>query len=78
MMRILRTFRPRLIGSTLRGHVRRGPDIDLHVFSDSTEAVATALDAEGINYEVERKRVRKQGLEQTFTHIHARKHFPFD
>ena len=47
MMRVLRAFRPRLIGSTLTGHVRRGSDIDLHVFSDSVEAVAAALDDEG-------------------------------
>ncbi len=64
MMRILANFRPRLIGSTLTGHVRRGSDIDLHVFTDSLEGVAAALDAEGIVYEVERKRVRKQGEER--------------
>ena len=47
-MRVLRRFRPRLIGSTLTGHIRRGSDIDLHVFSDSVEAVSSALEAEGI------------------------------
>jgi hypothetical protein len=78
MMRILRNFRPRLIGSTLTGHVRRGSDIDLHVFSDSVEAVAAALDAEGLSYQVERKRVRKQGKEQTFVHIHVTDRFPFE
>jgi hypothetical protein len=78
MMRILRPFRPRLIGSTLTGHVRKGSDIDLHVFSDSLEAVAAALDTEGIRYEVQRKRVRKEGTEQVFTHIHAQDRFPFE
>ena len=78
MMRILRAFRPRLIGSTMTGHVRRGSDIDLHLFSDSIEAVVAALDAEGIRHEVEQKRVRKQGVEQTFTHIHLRDNFPFE
>ena len=78
MMRILRRFRPRLIGSTLTGHVRRGSDIDLHVFSDSIEAVAAALDDEGFSYEVERKRVRKQGEEQMFVHIHVDDRFPFE
>lgn len=78
MMRILRTFRPRLIGSTLTGHVRQGSDIDLHVFSDSVEAVAAALEAEGFSYEIERKRVRKQGKEQTFVHIHVTDRFPFE
>ena len=78
MMRVLKTFRPRLIGSTLTGHVRQGSDIDLHVFSDSLEGVAGALDAEGIDYEVERKRVQKQGEERHFTHVHVRDRFAFE
>jgi predicted nucleotidyltransferase len=78
MMRILRRFRPRLIGSTLTGHVRRGSDIDLHVFSDSVEAVVAALDEEGLLHEVERKRVRKHGEERTFVHIHLDDRFPFE
>ena len=78
MMRLLRTFRPRLIGSTMTGHVRRGSDVDLHVFSDSIEAVTSALDVEGIPHEVERKKVRKQGREQTFTHVHVLDTFPFE
>jgi predicted HD phosphohydrolase/predicted nucleotidyltransferase len=67
-----------LIGSALTGHVRHGSDIDLHVFSDSVESVAAALDDEGVAYEVERKRVRKQGVEQTFVHIHVADRFPFE
>src|SRR5271166_441711 len=35
LMRLLRAFRPRLIGSVMTGHVRKGSDIDLHVFCDS-------------------------------------------
>src|SRR3989339_281252 len=45
MMRILKSFRPRLIGSTLTGHVRSGSDIDLHLFSDSVAAVTAGLGA---------------------------------
>ncbi|MBN1912727.1 MAG: HD domain-containing protein [Pirellulales bacterium] len=78
VMRILRQFRPRLIGSTMTGHVRQGSDIDLHVFSDSVEAVVAALAAEGLFGEVERKRVRKQGEERVFTHIHVQDRFPFE
>lgn len=78
LMRLLRTFRPRLIGSTLTGHVRRGSDIDLHVFSDSVESVAAILDGEGMLYEIERKRVRKNGEERTFVHIHIEDRFPFE
>jgi predicted nucleotidyltransferase len=78
MMRILKAFRPRLIGSTLTGHVRRGSDIDLHLFSDSIESVAALLDEQGLSYEVERKQVRKHGEERTFVHIHIRDRFPFE
>src|SRR6516165_7834569 len=43
LMRLLRAFRPRLIGSVMTGHVRKGSDIDLHVFSDSAERVTGLL-----------------------------------
>jgi hypothetical protein len=78
MMRVLRVFRPRLIGSVLTGHIRQGSDIDLHVFSDSVEAVAATLADEGFVFEVERKRVRKQGEERVFTHIHVAERFPLE
>lgn len=78
LMRILRTFKPRLIGSVLTGHVRHGSDIDLHVFSDSVEAVAGALEHEGMVFDVERKRVRKQGDERIFTHVHVQDRYPFE
>ncbi len=78
LMRILRAFRPRLIGSTMTGHVRQGSDIDLHVFSDSLTGVTGALDAEGMVYDVEHKRVLKHGEERVFTHIHVQDRFPFE
>lgn len=78
MMNVLRAFRPRLIGSTLTGHVRRGSDIDLHVFSNSIEAVGAALELEGLQYDVERKLVRKQGEERIYTHIHVTDRFTFE
>jgi predicted nucleotidyltransferase/predicted HD phosphohydrolase len=78
MMHRLRSFKPRLIGSTLTGHVRRGSDIDLHVFSDSIEAVTAALDLDGVNYTVERKQVRKHGEDRIYTHIHVLERFTFE
>ena len=78
MMRLLARFRPRLIGSVLTGHIRHGSDIDLHVFSDSAQAVSLALDVENTTYDVERKRVRKNGEERVFTHIHVVDRFPFE
>ncbi len=78
VMRLLKKFKPRLIGSTLTGHVRRGSDIDLHVFASTVEAVTGALDEAGQVYEVEHKRVRKHGEERLFTHIHVQGPFEIE
>jgi hypothetical protein len=78
MMRRLAPFRPRLIGSVLTGHIRQGSDIDLHLFSDTTEAVTHLLDHDGLTYTVERKEVRKHGEERVFTHVHLVDKFAFE
>ena len=78
LMRLLCRFRPRLIGSTLTGHVRQGSDIDIHVFADSVEAVACVLEQEGVTFQIERKRVKKQGQERIYTHIHIDGQFPVE
>ncbi len=78
LMQVLRKFKPRLIGSVLTGHIRQGSDIDLHVFSDSVEAVLLTLDEEHAVYDVERKQVRKDGEQRVFTHVHVRDRFPFE
>ncbi len=77
-MRMLSRFKPRIIGSTLTGHVRQGSDIDLHVFSDSIEAICHVLEGEGVRFDVERKRVRKHGEERVFTHVHVQERFPIE
>ncbi len=78
MMRNLRRFRPRLIGSVLTGHTRKGSDIDLHLFCDFTEPITSALEDEGVQYDVERKSITKHGEERTFTHIHVYDTFAFE
>jgi predicted HD phosphohydrolase len=78
LMRLLARFRPRLIGSVMTGHVRKGSDIDLHLFADKIANVTAVLDEHGYVYDVERKRVRKHGEERVFTHIHVRDRFPFE
>src|SRR5205809_6941185 len=44
MMRLLRPFKPRLIGSVITGHVRKGSDIDGHVFTNGAGLVADLLE----------------------------------
>jgi hypothetical protein len=78
VMRILNSTRPRLVGSVLTGHIRQGSDIDIHVFSDSVEAVCAALEAEGLVHDVERKRVRKHGEEKNYTHVRVQDRFQFE
>jgi predicted HD phosphohydrolase len=78
MMERLERFRPRLIGSVLTGHSRQGSDVDVHVFSDSVEAVANALEQHGLLHTVERKLVCKHGESRTYTHIHVAAEFEFE
>src|SRR5437667_574644 len=78
LMRVLRPFRPRLIGSVMTGHVRKGSDIDIHVFTDSVGFVTELLEQEGYQYDVERKQVVKHGEARVFTHIHVHGRFNFE
>ncbi|MBW3541879.1 MAG: HD domain-containing protein [Planctomycetes bacterium] len=77
-LRMLKAFRPRIIGSTFTGHIRRGSDIDIHVFAGGSEPVESVLESEGLDFEVEHKRVRKHGEERLFIHIHIRDRFPVE
>ena len=70
VMEKLEPFHPRLIGSVLTGHIRKGSDIDLNVYSDDLEAVCQAL--ADYSVEVEVVRSRKNQENQEFTHLHVR------
>jgi hypothetical protein len=78
LMRLLRAFRPRLIGSVMTGHVRKGSDIDLHLFTDSVGLVTDVLEQQGVQYDVERKQIVKHGEARVFTHIHVFDRFNFE
>src|SRR5258708_20923262 len=53
LMRLLRAFRPRLIGSVLTGHVRNGSAVDIHAFCDSPALLCDLLEQQGLQYDVE-------------------------
>ncbi|MCI0456984.1 MAG: HD domain-containing protein [Gemmataceae bacterium] len=78
LMRLLRPFRPRLIGSVMTGHVRKGSDIDLHVFTDTVGLVTDLLEREGYQFDVERKQIVKHNEARVFTHIHVFDRFNFE
>src|SRR6185436_16881414 len=78
LMRLLRAFRPRLIGSVMTGHVRKGSDIDLHVFCDNAALITDLLEQEGQQFDVERKQITKHQETRLFTHIHVHGRFNFE
>jgi predicted nucleotidyltransferase len=78
LMLILEKYHPRLIGSVLTGHIRSGSDIDLHLFSNSVDAIAAELDYHGLIYDTEVKRVVKAGERNVYKHIHIRDRFPIE
>src|SRR6516162_7614727 len=78
LMRLLRPYRPRLIGSVMTGHVRKGSDIDLHVFCDSPALLTDLLEQAGCQYDLERKQVVKHGEARVFTHVHVHDRFNYE
>src|SRR6266849_4976447 len=78
LMRLLRSFRPRLIGSVMTGHVRKGSDIDIHIFSDSVGLITDILQNEGFQFDVERKQIVKFGEARIFTHVHIHDRFNYE
>jgi hypothetical protein len=57
-MRMLERFHPRLVGAVLNGTATEHADIQLHVFSDSAEAVYTHLIDKRFEYEVFEREAR--------------------
>lgn len=52
-MRALHGFSPRLIGSVSTGQIRRGSDIDLHLFPDDVESLIDRLKRLGCVFSTE-------------------------
>lgn len=78
MMKLLCRFRPRIIGSVFTGHIRKGSDIDLHVFTDHHEAITNTLESEHHQYTIEHKQISKDGEDRIFTHIHVFDTYEFE
>lgn len=71
VMRLLEGFSPRLIGSVSTGHVRRGSDIDLHVFTDEHARLVRRADALGWDHELKVVTIRRGGGFEDYTHLYA-------
>jgi hypothetical protein len=63
-MRMLQPFEPRLVGAVLSGSATEHADIQLHVFSDSAEAVYMHLMDRRYDYDVFERRMKMQADRQ--------------
>jgi hypothetical protein len=57
-MRLMADFDPRLVGPVLTGTASRHSDINLHLFTESPEAVSLRLEERGVPHEVVERRLR--------------------
>lgn len=78
LMKALEPFHPRLIGSVSTGRVRKGSDIDLHIFTDDIEALEQHLNH--LQWRFDKKQVViQQGKEFVeYTHIYVAADFPVE
>ena len=59
-MEMLSPFAPRLVGPVLNGTADANSAVNLHVFADSAESVAHALDQNGLNYKPDERRLKSR------------------
>ncbi|MDC3959599.1 nucleotide-binding enzyme [Polyangium jinanense] len=78
VMRALGPFEPRLIGSVSTGHIRRGSDIDIQVFTDDEDAFERHLAGLGWGFERERVSIFKFGQIREYVHHHVADVFPVE
>ena len=57
-MRLLSDFQPRLVGPVLAGTASSHSEINLHLFTESAEAVSIRLEERGVPHEVHERRLR--------------------
>jgi len=57
-MRLMADFQPRLVGPVLNGSASAHSEINLHLFSETPEAVSLRLDERGVPHEVLERRLR--------------------
>ena len=57
-MRLMSDFQPRLVGAVLTGTASAHSEINLHLFTESPEAVSIRLEERGVPHEVLERRLR--------------------
>jgi hypothetical protein len=78
VMSRLTEYSPRLIGSVSTGRIRKGSDIDLHVFTDSIEQLILLIVSLGWEYKKKQITIRKGSAFVEYTHIYLNQTFPVE
>jgi len=78
VMEQLDEFRPRLIGSVSTGRIRKGSDIDLHLFSDNLEQIQLVIEQLDWKYEIKQVFIQKDGRPVEFNHIYLELEYPVE
>ncbi len=74
-MTVMHEFAPRLIGSVATGHIRRGSDIDIQLFTDDVDAPELVARSHGWKSTLEKVTIRKANVIREYTHLHAELQF---
>jgi hypothetical protein len=78
IMKDLIQFQPRLIGSVSTGKIRKGSDIDLHVFTDSIEELESHINYLQWQYDKKQVVIRHGSQFTEYTHIYIEADFPVE
>lgn len=78
IMTDLSQFQPRLIGSVSTGRIRKGSDIDLHVFTDDIEELEMHLRHLQWQYDKKQVAVKRGSKFIEYTHIYVAADFPVE
>lgn len=71
-------FTPRLIGSVSTGRIRKGSDIDIHVFCDYLEILYRHLDELGWRYESRQICIQRNSRPVEYTHVYLEQEYPVE
>lgn len=78
IMKDLIPFHPRLIGSVSTGRIRKGSDIDLHVFTDDIEELEIHLNYLDWQYDKKQVVIRHGSVFTEYTHLYIDAKFPVE
>ena len=70
IMKVLKAFNPRLVGSVWRGTANRKSDIDILIFHDMPKRIVTILEKAGFSIRgAEWRTIEKKGEKKSFFHL---------